>query len=139
MRSSEALKDSLQKRIKKKHKNPKKVIITDMIILAYKQRCTRDSRDCQREQNLERCVGGCIFLYSSCLCHAKHIPLFFTASKPLQPVGSAAAATLPDHRAGGKLWHGGVNTSVRLKHHLLKHSPACSGHGIAVTAVISPL
>lgn len=63
-------------------------------------------------------VWGGIFLYSSYLCRARHILLF-----PLQPVGSAAAPTLPDPRTAGKQQHRGVNTSGRLKHHLLKDLP----------------
>lgn len=32
-----------------KQENLKKLIITDLVILAHKQRCTRDARNCQRE------------------------------------------------------------------------------------------
>lgn len=71
IRSSEAPKDSLRKINKKSYKNPKKVIITDLIILAHKQRCTRDSRDCQREQKKKK-AGGVV----SCirLAYARRIP-----------------------------------------------------------------
>lgn len=75
MRSLEALKDSLQKRNKKSYKITKKVIITDLIILAHKRRCTRDGTDCQREHTQKKKKGaGCGVLYSSCLCHARRIP-----------------------------------------------------------------
>lgn len=132
MRSSEALKDSLQKRNKKKHKSPKKVIITDLIILAYKQRCTRDGRDCQREQNPKR-WGVYIAVFLLPMPWQTHSG-FSTASKALQPVGSAAAASFPlcqtmefqENNSTGvwtSRWHWSIISS--------KISPACSGDGLS--------
>lgn len=125
MRSSEALKESSQKRNKKKHKIPKKVIITDLIILAYKQRCTRDGRDCQREQNPKRCGGVYIPVFLLSMPSQTDSPVFHCIQTPATCwlCSSCITPTLPDHRAPGKQQHRGVNISVRLKHHLLKDFP----------------
>lgn len=67
--------------------------------------------------------GGYIFLYSSCLCHARHVPPFFHCN--LLGFGSSRciAPTVPDHRAPGKQQHRGANIWVKLKHHVLQDSP----------------
>lgn len=67
------------------------MIITDLIILAHKQRCTRDGRDCQREQKKKGGGVSCIHLAYAVLDTSPSLP---PVSKPLQPVGSAAAASL---------------------------------------------
>lgn len=58
------------------------MIITDLIILAYKQSCTRDSGDCQREQNPKRCVGGYIPVFLLPMPCQTHSPFFHCTQTP---------------------------------------------------------
>lgn len=55
-----------------------------------------------------------------------HSPLFHCFQTPAT-CWLCIAPTLPEHRRT-QAW--GVNTSERLKHHLLKALPSCSGHGL---------